>query len=298
MEKIRYEVDPHNRLVARGLGVKRFRTVLDGSFKVDEGNKLFYHVKKSSGIDMPQEIKFSGNWSLDDEHSLVLTLDKWNNQIEGNKLVLQGELMDAKASELVYSVATRETSQKERIYIVKLGGKWQADKYNRLCFDVEKENGAADELTLRGSWNINKKNEIVYTYKQARLKTKERSTSAVAFRGRWDITDKDRLSYVFNQDIGSSFDFRVTFEKALKDGLRFSLGVGVVPQKKRMTLFGGWKFKKGLGLNFEAESNNGRPSSINFSASYLFSQEQGEAFLKLLASKKEVSFVVGAGFRW
>ncbi len=298
MNKIRYEIDPHNRLVAKGPGVKKFRTVLDGSFKVDEDNKLSYHVKKSSGIDTPQEIKFSGNWSLDKEHDLVLTLDKWNNQIEGNKLVLQGELIDAKSNELVYSIATRETSQRERIYIVKLGGKWQADEHNRFCFDVEKENGAADTLTLRGSWNINKQNEIVYTYKQARLKTKQKSVNSVTFRGHWDITDKDKLSYVLNQDIGSSFDLRVTFEKALKDGLRFSLGVGVVPQKKRMTLFGGWKFKKGLGLNFEAECYDGRPRSINFSANYPFSEDQGEAFLRLLASKKEISLVGGVGFRW
>ncbi|MEK7850031.1 MAG: hypothetical protein AAB213_04385 [Candidatus Omnitrophota bacterium] len=94
MEKIRYEVDPHNRLTR--LGPARFRTVLDGEFKLDDNNSLAYHVKKSDSIDVPQQIKFSGNWSLDTGHNLILTLDKWNNQVEGNKLVLKSELLSAR----------------------------------------------------------------------------------------------------------------------------------------------------------------------------------------------------------
>jgi len=47
MEKLRYEIDPHNRLVVGGrkIPLERFRKVLDGRFKVDKNNILFYHVK-------------------------------------------------------------------------------------------------------------------------------------------------------------------------------------------------------------------------------------------------------------
>ena len=85
MQKIRYEIDPHNRLTI--LGPYRFRSVIDGTFKLAGRNNLAYHVKKSDNLDVPQQIKFSGTWSLSKDHELILTLDKWNNQCEGNRLV-------------------------------------------------------------------------------------------------------------------------------------------------------------------------------------------------------------------
>lgn len=94
--RIKYEVDPHNRLISKvrqkETGVYRFRQVLEGTFKIGENNRLIYHLKKSADFRLPQEIKFSGNWSLDREHNLIFTLDKWNNQCEGNKLVIKGEI--------------------------------------------------------------------------------------------------------------------------------------------------------------------------------------------------------------
>ncbi len=291
MAKVRYETDPHNRLSIKGPG--RFRTVVDGDFKVSEDNELSYHVKKSSGIDTPQEIKFSGKWSLGDGNRVIFTLDKWNNQVEGNKLVLRGQVLGADSSELVYSITTGN-----RIYLMKFSGKWQADKYNRLCFEAERGSGKSDILTLRGIWEINKNNEIIYVYKRRTLKTKEASQGTVTFKGCWDITDKDRLVYLLNSDLGSQFDFKVSFEKALKNGLRFSLGIGAQPKNKRFTLFGNWKFSRGLGLTFELASKNGRIQGLNLGAVYPFAKEQGEAFLKLLASRQEIAFNAGMGFRW
>ena len=67
-EKIRYEIDPHNRLVYEKTGEKSevpgFRTVLDGNFEIDENNYVTYHVKKSQGYDVPQQVKLRGGWAL------------------------------------------------------------------------------------------------------------------------------------------------------------------------------------------------------------------------------------------
>ncbi len=286
MEKIRYEVDPHNRLAKTG--PDKFRTVVDGEFKVTHDNSLIYHVKKSDNIDVPQQIKFSGNWSLGDKHELVLSLDKWSNQCEGDKLVLQGAVMDASGSELVYSVATRDSSGAEHITLMKFSGAWQADEANRLCFNVEREKGAVDTLAFGSSWTIDRNNEISYSCPE----------NTLTLRGHWDITSKDRLSYVLNETLNSRFDFRVTFDKVLDKGLTFSVGVGAVPGKKTFTLFGRWKVQKGLGLTFEAGCADGQVRSINFGAAYPLPKGQGEAFLKLLASKKEIAIVGGVGFRW
>ena len=44
MQKIRYEIDPYNRIVVAGLGAANdlplFRQVLDGQFRTDENNNL------------------------------------------------------------------------------------------------------------------------------------------------------------------------------------------------------------------------------------------------------------------
>jgi len=284
MEKIRYEVDPHNRLTRLGPG--KFRTVIDGEFKLDESNNLSYHVKKSDNIDVPQQIKFSGNWSLDKGHNLILTLDKWNNQVEGNKLVLKSELLSAGGDELVFSVETRRG-----IYILKFGGLWQADKYNRLSFNVTKERGNApgsvDKLTLHGKWEINKQNEVVYTYPE----------NIITLRGYWDITEKNRLSYCLDKGLGSGFDFKVAFQRAEKDSLRYGVSFGYGERKRTITLFGKWRFDKNTGLSFEIKYA-GQGVKVEAELSRSFLEGQGEGFIKTLVSEKEYAIMAGAGWRW
>jgi len=114
-EKITYTVDPHNRLVAKktgkASGVKGHRQVLDGRFKIGKDNSLTYHVKKSSRTDTPQQVKLSGRYSLERDRDLVLTLNKWSNQVEGNKLIIKGQLLDAKEDEVSFIVGTRDSSK-------------------------------------------------------------------------------------------------------------------------------------------------------------------------------------------
>jgi hypothetical protein len=92
-ERIRYEVDPHNRLVSEKTGkeseVPGFRTILDGTFEIDKDNCVTYHVKKSQGYDTPQQIKLRGKWALDDEHNRLM----FNVQKEAgatDRIILQG----------------------------------------------------------------------------------------------------------------------------------------------------------------------------------------------------------------
>ena len=329
-EKIRYEVDPHNRLVSEKTGketeVPRFRTVLDGEFKIDENNQVTYHVKKSQGSDIPQQVKLRGKWTLDNEHSLVLTLDKWGNQIAGNKLTVESELIDAKGDEIAFSVTSKDSENNTHIYIVKLGGKWQADEHNRLMFNVEKEAGATDKITLRGAWEVNKQNELIYTYEKSAPGRKEKITKTITLKGYWDIAGKHRILYVFNKEIGSEFDFKVSVGKPAARGLEYELGVGVVPNKKIITLFGEWKVNKNLGLLFEMPYAEGKIQSIVFGGwgklnkdyrldlrlqnkagedlgidvklSRRILEGQGEAFIRALRSQREVSIVAGVGFKW
>jgi len=348
-EKIRYEIDPHNRLIYEKTGeeseVPRFRTVLDGEFEIDENNCVTYHVKKSQVSDIPQQVKLRGKWALDDEHHLVLTLDKWGNQIAGNKLTVESELIDAKDNKLAFAVTSKDSENNSHIYILKLGGRWQADEYNQLIFNIERERGITDRITLQGAWEVNpasvhrggvnEQNEIIYTYEKSTRANVEKITKTIAFEGYWDIAGKNRISYVLNKSrtfekvrdkkINSEFDFRVSVGKPAERGLQYELGVGVTPTKKTITLFGSWKVNKNLGLLFEIPYAEGKIQSILFGGwgklnkerlelrlqnkrgedlgidvklSRRILEDQGEAFIRVLRSQREVSIVAGVGFRW
>ncbi len=295
MGKIRYEVDPQNRLVVSGPG--RSRTVLDGDFRVSGRNRLSYHVKKSDNIRIPQEIKFSGKWSLGQGQNLTFMLDKWNNQCEGEKLVLKSGLLSAKSDELAFLLETKNSSLKRRVYILKLDGKWQADRYNRLSFNVETNSGSADKLVFLGAWSINKKNEIVYRRTKKSLKTKEKTDDTIILRGHWDITSKDRLSYTLEGDPSVRLDFKVSFQKALKDSLRYGISVGRSAAKTTITVFGKWSLKKGLGLTFEVSSSGAGPC-IKAELAKKFLNGAGEGYIKTLVSRQEASILGGLGVRW
>jgi hypothetical protein len=329
-EKIRYKIDPHNRLVYEKTGkeseVTGFRTVLDGVFEIDENNSVIYHVKKSQVSDTPQQVKLKGQWALDNEHNLTLTLDKWGNQIAGNKLTVESELIDAKGDVLSFAVTTKDSENNTHIYIIKLGGRWQADKYNRLSFDVEKERGVTDRITMRSAWEVNQQNEIMYTYEKSSLGKKEKITKTITLKGYWEIAGKHRIIYVLNKEIGSEFDFKVSVGKPAARGLEYEIGVGAAPSKKTITLFGSWKVNKKMGLLFEMPYEEGKVRSIilggwgkldknhklelrlqnkigedlgiDVRLSRRILEGQGEAFVRALRSQKEVSIVAGVGFRW
>jgi len=288
-EKISYELDTYNRLV-------RYSQVLDGAFKIDKNNALIYHVKRTKDSSIPRQIKLSGDYALDKEHNLILTLNKDNSQRAGNQLTIKGELIDAKDNELLFAVATKDSATKTHVYTLKLSGKWQADKYNRFTFLATKQKGSPDEITLQGSWEVNKQNEIIYTYKKTYLKRKEKLERSLTLKGYWDITHKNRISYVLNKEINSRFDFKISLAKPISRGMQYEIGIGAAPSKKTMALFGKWKVNKRLGLSFEMPCREGKIRSLKLGATYKLGD--GEAFIEALKSGKEISFFVGGGFRW
>ncbi|MCK4947764.1 MAG: hypothetical protein KAS46_05280 [Candidatus Aureabacteria bacterium] len=329
-EKIKYEIDPHNRLIFTKTGRKsklpKYREVIDGRIKIDKNNSFIYHVKQPQDSKLPQQVKFSGKWYLNKNHDLVLTLDKKHKMYAGDKLTIKGEIKDAKANKLVFSVAAKDILNQPREYILNLSGSWQADKYNRLTFNVKRNKGITDILTFKGGWSINKQNQIIYTYEKAHLKTKKRVTKTINFKGHWNITEKHRILYVLNKKIDSQFDFKVSLGKPLKRGLQYKIGIGSVPSKEKITLFGEWKVNRRLGVLFEmpyekgilqrivfgASCKPGKNSTIEFKLrnelgkdlgmdiklSKKILKDQGEIFLRAITSKKEKQFLIGGGWRW
>jgi len=330
LEKIKYEIDPSNRLIIARSGqesrVPEFRQVLDGTFEIDKNNGLLYHVKSTPLGSTPRQLKLTGNWSLNEKHNLVLVLDNTREQLMGNTLTLNTEIIDAKADRLEFSISGKDKDGKMHLYILRLSGRWQADKYNCLNFLVAKSRGPEDKLTLSGKWEIDKQNELVYTYIKESLKTKNKISHTITFKGYWDIRGKLRLSYVLNKELNSTFDFRVSVGKPAKRGLEYEIGIGKGMLKKTFLVFGSWKINKKLGLIFEMPYAKGKLRSIIFGAACKINKNytldaqlknnlqqdlginlkltrkiltnQGEAFLEALKENKEITITAGIGFRW
>jgi len=328
--KIKYEVDPHNRLIITKSGKKLktpgFRHVLEGRFKVSKKNTVSYHLKHPQSSPIPQQLKLSGSWSVDKKHNLVLTLDKKHNQIVKDRLTLKTEIINARAEGLEFLIASKDRRGRAYLYILALRGRWQADRYNRLQFLATRRKDLDDRIILKGSWEVNQKNQIIYSYARTVLKTKKKTAHTVAFKGHWDIPTKNRIIYVLNKQTNSGFDFKVGLGKPAKKGLQYEIGVGLVPKKKKITLFGRWKVNPRLGLIFEMRGEKGKLRRIVFTAklklkknSYLEARLKnssggnlgislklsksilkgtGQAYLRALKDGKEITLLSGAGFRW
>ncbi len=339
MDKLRYEVDPHNRLVVSETGKRlpltRFRRVFDGRFKAGPNNSLIYHIKAPMYGIMPErkaphQVKLRGKWSLNKNHDLVLTLDKWRRQRPGDELTLQGQIVAASANAISFSVTTRSEKNIESRNILKLQGRWQADAHNRLTFRVKKGEGKHDSLTFDGIWEVNKKHRIVYRYEKAQLIRKLKLKKTLIFEGHWDIARRNRLSYEISRQAKSAFEFRTDIGVLDKNYIKYRIGIGVSnkkqPIRRVITLFGTWKIKRNIGLLFEIEYEKGKAKTIVFGAKAKLAKKDkvefklknrlhkdlglelklsrkllkgdGEAFLKLLKSKKEAAIYAGAAWRW
>jgi hypothetical protein len=302
-ERVRYEVDPENRLVlsSKGLAtgpakklakkVPGFRTVVDGTFSVDKNNELVYSVTGVSAGDdeglrlprrafgaprnddintiIPGKIKLKGTWSIDEKHDLVCTLDAGRTQQARDTLTLKGELIGAEANSIAFALSTKKASGIETIYVLTLSGAWRADKYNRLLFEVEREGGRTEKLLLRGTWEINKYHELIYTY----TKSGTRAVQSLTLKGHWDIVDKYRIAYSVCGESRSRCEFGVEFARYDTDkrAFKYTVAVGVKPETRMLTFKGRWRVRKGLGLMFEMAYRDGEVYSMKFGATCILS---------------------------
>lgn len=339
MQKLRYETDPYNRLVVRETGRKlpltRFRRVFDGRFKTGPNGILIYHIKAPMyGLapkrKAPHQVKLRGRWSLNKNHDLVLTLDKWRRQTVGDELTLKGEIVAVSSNSISFAVTTRSKENLDTRNILKLQGRWQADEHNRLTFKVKKGEGRHDTLTFDGIWEIDKKHRIVYKYEKAQLIRKRTLKKNLTFKGSFDITKRNRLSYELSRDGKSAFDFRTGLGFLHEKYIKYEIGIGVSDRKqpvnRTLILYGKWKIKRNVGLLFEIKYEKGKSKAIKFGADARLTKRNevkfriknemrkdlhlelklsrkllrgdGEAFIKLLKDKKEAAIYVGAGWKW
>ncbi len=229
--KVSYDVDPHNRLIIKKPAgkskVKQYRKIVNGRFKTDRKNKLYYQVYKGSDSDVPQKIGFSGDYSLDKKHNLIFTLNRWNGQDKGSRLRLRTKILHADGHDLVFLVRSKRSGNSKTFYAMRLQGAWQADKNNRLKFSVERTRRKKDALLLSGGWSLNKNNEIIYNHGLG--------SQDIILKGNWEIRDRYKLGYVLDKKIKSGFNFKASLGKVISKGKkpRIEFGVTIGASKKK-----------------------------------------------------------------
>jgi hypothetical protein len=212
-----------------------------------------------------------GRWEFSPQNEVIYRASDHDNE----EVRLKAVLIAAEPGLLVLGVTQKKKSLRVETSLFKLSGVWRADLKNQLTFEVEREAGRRDVLTLKGEWKVNEAQAIVYTWEQTRLRTKIKSVSTLVFKGYWDITEKNRLTYYVGGDSAQAFKFRGAFQSrsllAKAGELRYQLGMEVRGRTRLQTLilFGVWKFSNRLEISFEMESSLGDRKKIVFGGAVL-----------------------------
>ena len=273
-QTIKYSVDSQNRLIIK----RKAKTLTTcGNFSVDHKNRLIYFLNNPAAWrrlnKLDGKIVFEGNWRLDPEHNLQLVVTKINNLPSENLLSLKGSIISTDKDILAFQIKTLNKENSDQFYLMTLSGQWQADVYNRLCFAVKKDE-SPDILTFICAWQVNKNQQITYTYAKQQLKTKTKICNLLVFEGFWQINTSNRITYILKQSTKSVFDFRVQVETPNlypKAGvIKYRLGMGVREdadfKEQVISLYGAWKFSRKLGLSFEMDYGKNKLQAIDFEA--------------------------------
>ncbi len=305
--KYRYSVNNNNQLLIKSSKAK-VAIPVRGRFSVDKNNQLIYWLNEPASwrrlYNLPSKVSFIGNWQLNPNYDLELNLDETKSQYKEDRLILKGEIISTDRDTLAFEIISynkqglsptqlNRSSTKgtvpafSHIRLLKLTGSWQADEFNRIIFMIKKK-ALPDVITLEGTWQINKNQQIAYSYEKTGLKTKTRISCVLTFEGFWEINSSNRLAYILSQSTESYFDFRVQIESPNlypKEGsIKYRIGIGLKEDKpsqmKTVCLYGSWRFSRKAGLTFQMDYGKGRFSDIEFGANiYLNKKDEIVFFL-------------------
>ncbi len=280
--RYKYSVSPQNQLIVSVPKQKPLKP--KGNFQINQNNQLEYWFNEPQNwrqlYNLPQKIVFEGKWQLDSNHDLELILNKTRDQSEGNRLTLKGEIISAENNIIAFEIVTRREVT-STFSILKLTGTWQADEFNRLTFEAAKKD-APDTLTFKAAWQVNKNQQIEYTYEKTNLRTKTKVKQTLIFEGFWEIDSEHKISYILSHNLDSQFDFRVFLENPniypQQNAIKYRLGIGVKQPKrarfKVITLYGQWKFNRNLSLIFSMDYGAAKVQKLEFGAEVTFQRNR------------------------
>ena len=334
-EKIKYEIDPYNRLVAidESLSLPKQRRVIEGLFAMGRDNSLEYRIKSPAGSseNIPYQVKLRGSWSLTANHDLRFSIDKSAGGASGDALTIAGDIIDAKRDALLFSVTTKRGEGMSTTYVLEVAGHWQSDRNNRLSFRVKRAKDRYDTLLFEAGWELDQNNEIIYRYEKSQLRRRLKVLRCLTLHGQWNIGGNGVLAYEMDAKSNSTLRFKASLGICGQDYIKYEVGIVLAsrlrPVKRTITLFGAWRLKRGSALFFDVECSDGTIYSISFSAearltprdtisfklkdefgrndlgmrfelNHALLEGDGNAFLRVMRLRGESAVFIGAGLRW
>ncbi|MCM8779011.1 MAG: hypothetical protein NC898_01880 [Candidatus Omnitrophica bacterium] len=249
MKKWHFSTDGFNRLVIKE---KKKQYPVEGEFKIVENELSFFPSMQSRftrELDLPKRMEFTGKWRLNKNHNLSLVLTETDYQYRGDILEIKGKIFAVEPEALIFQAHFKQTAEGERISLLRLGGRWQSDKFNRINFLVTRET-EEDVLKFSSAWEVTKNHQIVYIYEKRDYFSGRKTWEFLEFKGYWEIPGKHRLRYVLDFKNGSLFQFRGFWEIPEKQGkrgeIRCRIGVGIKKSFREniFSLSGEWKVKE------------------------------------------------------
>jgi len=295
IEKARFSIDPRNRLrITDG----RNCIVPAGSFSIGAGQSLVYTLRESpswrrTNGGVPAKLSFDGAWRLTPDYNLELIRSRTGGPVRKERLVLKCSSLVNKFDSLVFTLVGSQGPQRDSLDLITLKGKWQADEYNRLVFYAS---GKPDPSTivLSGAWELNRNQQLVYSFEKTDLLTKTKKSHELLFAGFWKIDSRNRLSYSLSGSTRSSFSFRAQLESPnlypADNMIKYRIGMGLARQarenQKVISLYGVWKITRRYGASFEMQYANGCIQSMEFGAKVAVNKNN-EVVLSLTDRKDE-----------
>lgn len=295
--KLRYSTDGLNRLIVRKNGES---LPIEGEFKIEENNLIFEPSRKSiftKDLDLPQRIRFEGKWQLTPNRDLKLVLIETDHQVKNDELEIKGRIIEAESDMLIFEANFKKEADIDRITLLRLGGRWQADESNRLTFLVTRDIGE-DIIRLSGSWQLNKNQQITYTYEKQDLIRKTKTQEEIGFKGYWQFNSKNRLTYILDLKNSSFFEFKVQMESPILTGkageLRYRIGIGVQERQSAqlLSIFGTWNINRTKSISFEVDYGEGRIKAITFGARVRLNRDNELVFELTDRMEKDLGFGV------
>lgn len=223
----------------------------------------------------PEQISSKLFYSLDTEHNLNITLNKYSKSDKKETVSFKSEISNITSDSITFKTLSRRENAKQTYRSVSLKGRWQADRYNRIIFLIDKKDGSEDSLVFSGSWEINKNNSLTYSYAHRSLKTKKYKKETLHFKGYWELASGDRLVYILDNKIDSYFSFRCQLQTAnlfpAKGKIKYKIGIGSENNNKEIktiALFGEWKFSDNATASFIIKNSDGSLTETKFKASF------------------------------
>jgi hypothetical protein len=283
---------------------------LEGEFKVERNSLAFMPAPGSrfeEELRLPRKVRLAGRWKLDEHYNLRLILIETRDQRGGGELKIHGKIIGTEAEELVFQTHCKRGARKSRLSLLRLGGSWQADRFNRLQFLVG-GNLEKNILRFQGVWEINRCQQIIYKYRKRDLARGTTRQEQLRFKGHWRINAKNRLTYILDLRKRSFFEFRVQMESpslwAAKGEIKYRLGIGVKELRKErvLSLFGQWKIGRRGAISFEMDYGGNDIRRISFGAR-VFLNKNKQLVFELQDSRGkdlgiEVIFKTGMKIKW